>query len=180
MTEHDAFLEQARSDFSAYEMLLRADPPMPECHVLHYLQMATEKLAKALLIRCGHHPGTSHRAFSRVAAELAARRDILLAIGYQHPDKAARSLHAMRSVFESIEALCPSVAGDAAQAAGLRRGQGRNAEYPWWERDAAGQPDWVPPASRTFWEFQTLQRDARALGALVLVRRLLTNFGNIP
>jgi hypothetical protein len=41
----DAFLTQARSDWQVFEHLYDSD--FPECHALHYLQMATEKLAKA-------------------------------------------------------------------------------------------------------------------------------------
>jgi hypothetical protein len=43
-----AFLEQARSDWNAYQKT--QDPAWPSCHQLHFLQMATEKLSKALLI----------------------------------------------------------------------------------------------------------------------------------
>ena len=46
MTWREAFLEQARSDFAMFDLLNEAK--VPQCHVLHYLQMATEKLAKAL------------------------------------------------------------------------------------------------------------------------------------
>ena len=54
MTQEDAFIRQARSDYSVFERL-RAESrsDVPECHVLHYFQMATEKLAKAVLARSG-------------------------------------------------------------------------------------------------------------------------------
>jgi len=43
-----AFLKQARSDWEAYQ---RTHEQMwPACHRLHFLQMATEKLGKALLV----------------------------------------------------------------------------------------------------------------------------------
>lgn len=49
MTQDQAFLRQARSDFAVYRQLpaLR----VPRCHELHYLQMAAEKLAKAAVLR---------------------------------------------------------------------------------------------------------------------------------
>jgi hypothetical protein len=43
-----AFLKQARSDWETYQRI--DDPVWPTCHRLHFLQMATEKLAKALLV----------------------------------------------------------------------------------------------------------------------------------
>jgi hypothetical protein len=45
MTWRDAFLKQAHSDYSVYKKL--NELRLPLCHKLHYLQMATEKLAKA-------------------------------------------------------------------------------------------------------------------------------------
>jgi hypothetical protein len=39
-----AFLRQARSDWETYQRI--DDPTWPTCHRLHFLQMATEKLAK--------------------------------------------------------------------------------------------------------------------------------------
>ena len=44
-----AFARQARSDFEAREHLLQSNE-LPQCHQLHYLQMAMEKTAKAHLI----------------------------------------------------------------------------------------------------------------------------------
>ena len=44
-----AFLAQARSDWNVYRLL--SESREPSCHALHYLQMATEKLAKAYRMR---------------------------------------------------------------------------------------------------------------------------------
>jgi len=41
----EAFLAQAKSDWQIYEHLEKTS--FSKCHALHYLQMATEKLAKA-------------------------------------------------------------------------------------------------------------------------------------
>jgi hypothetical protein len=43
-----AFLKQARHDWATYQRTLL--PSWPVCDRLHYLQMATEKLGKALLV----------------------------------------------------------------------------------------------------------------------------------
>ena len=59
-----AFLKQAQSDWEAYQRTRQA--AWPHCHRLHFLQMATEKLGKALLLG-GHsklaHITHSHSAF---------------------------------------------------------------------------------------------------------------------
>jgi hypothetical protein len=63
---HDGYLEQARSDWDAYGTLSTSS--LPDCHVLHYLQMATEKLGKALLLAGGtdiEAVRRTHRAFTR-------------------------------------------------------------------------------------------------------------------
>ncbi len=48
---YNGYLEQARSDWKAYNILQVA--PISNCHALHYLQMTTEKLGKALLLAYG-------------------------------------------------------------------------------------------------------------------------------
>ena len=62
MTEYQRlFLVQARTDFAVFE-LLRRQSDLPECHALHYLQMATELLGKAHAWKHGPRTNT-HRAF---------------------------------------------------------------------------------------------------------------------
>jgi hypothetical protein len=59
-----AFLKQARHDWDIYQRTLL--PSWPACDRLHYLQMATEKLGKALLIGGNislEHLLSSHSAF---------------------------------------------------------------------------------------------------------------------
>ena len=50
----NAFLQQARSDWQAYNLVDHST--LPSCHAMHYLQMATEKLAKAALLAGGMKP----------------------------------------------------------------------------------------------------------------------------
>jgi hypothetical protein len=47
MSWRDAFFVQAWSDYAVFEIM--DDNNYPRCHVLHYLQMTTEKLAKGYL-----------------------------------------------------------------------------------------------------------------------------------
>ena len=47
MTEHQRlFLVQAKTDYSVFN-LRRKQPELPDCHLLHYMQMATELFGKA-------------------------------------------------------------------------------------------------------------------------------------
>lgn len=52
---------QASSDYELFEDLLRI--VSPECHILHYLQMASEKIAKAYFWRSGTAPPKVHPGF---------------------------------------------------------------------------------------------------------------------
>ena len=57
--EQGLYLTQARSDFRALRTLKGADA----CHQIHYLQMATEKLAKAYFWRAGKPLKKQHDFF---------------------------------------------------------------------------------------------------------------------
>lgn len=120
MRWHEAFLEQAKSDWRTYEAMTRS--LADECQQLHYLQMATEKLGKAMLLAEGIEIGkvrSSHKAFTR-----------FLQIVVRHPrvqEELQLSLAQLRSYIipllplaESIERLAPALAQD-----------GPNPEYPW-------------------------------------------------
>ena len=182
MTQEEAFLRQARSDYSVFERLRAEDrSAVPECHVLHYYQMATEKLAKALLARSAQPVGRKHVAFTRVAAVLEGRDDVLKAIGCPEPREMGRFLARAEPMFRQVEGLSPKVAGDAAQASGLQHEQGRNVEYPWWELHPSTGQEWVAPADHTFHAFQTITvRSGDGLRMQTLVRRLLDNYERIP
>ena len=66
------WLRQARSDYELFVHLRRAG--VHQCHLLHYLQMATEKLSKAYLWRSGNAPPRSHTGFVRFLRALVLRR----------------------------------------------------------------------------------------------------------
>jgi len=179
MTSYGAFLAQARSDYRTFEILL-AQPrdEVPECHPLHYLQMACEKLAKALRGKISGTPvGRSHVAFSRLARELAVRQDVLVAVGYSKPAETARFLGRATPLFRQLEQLCPSVAGQQAQDDGLDWDQGENAEYPW---RGAGD-DWTAPADHSFGAYRTISsKRGDSASMLRLVQWLMANFDKIP
>lgn len=67
-----AFARQASSDFEAWEHLSR-NSALPQCHQLHYLQMALEKAAKAHLIAAGSDPRavqSSHAYIAKVVPQI--------------------------------------------------------------------------------------------------------------
>lgn len=114
--EQGLYLTQARSDFRALKALEGSDP----CHRIHYLQMATEKLAKAFFWRAGSPVKKRHDFFVRFVQVIGNRADVGRAIGIK-PSGFWRSYAAgVLPVAQAIESMAPSEAGD-----------GPNAEYPW-------------------------------------------------
>lgn len=80
-TWRSATLRQARSD---YEMLRRllSDNDVDVCQVLHYLQMTTEKLAKAFLTPPGGRYPNTHNAFAEFVRVVKRRREFQAACGF--------------------------------------------------------------------------------------------------
>ncbi len=120
-----AFLEQARSDWNAYQKT--QEPAWPSCHQLHFLQMATEKLSKALLIsgevsleRATH----SHAAFVKFMRVVSHNHNLQAELGMNKSQLKAL-FERLLPIAHEIEALAPALAQD-----------GPNPEYPW--RDKLG------------------------------------------
>lgn len=116
----DAFLEQARSDWDVYTVITCSTCPM--CHRLHYLQMTTEKLCKAIGIKSGvrlNNLEKSHKftGFLRVAARSSRFRSFL---GMQNDRQLKEYINKILPIAHEIERLSPSLAQG-----------GPNAEYPW-------------------------------------------------
>lgn len=138
MTEFQRlFLVQARSDFAAFE-LLRRQAGLPSCHALHYLQMATELLAKAHAWKNGPLPRT-HRALVGFLRSLSTNRKAQKQLGFDGQNENwDQMIRKSVRLAERIEKLAPALALD-----------GPNPEYPW-PRDAPQSA----PAEYTFaiWE----------------------------
>ncbi len=114
---------QAQSDYSIFEML-RGKGVNP-CHPLHYLQMSTEKLAKASFWSSGTPPPSMHTGFAamlrRFGSVPAHKQAVVLNVfefntyeGYQAYLRAAIPLA------RAIEQVSPNVVKDSV-----------NSEYPW-------------------------------------------------
>lgn len=114
---------QAQSDHAVFVRLRRAGAH--ECHLLHYLQMATEKLSKAYLWRSGHAPPKSHTGFVRFLKALLDRRiteldRIAKALAFGRSEDLDRWASQVQTLAYALQNIAPSEAGN-----------GPNPEYPW-------------------------------------------------
>ena len=109
------FLKQARSDFELSTILAR----QAQCHQPHYLQMATEKLAKVYFWRHGVAPQLSHHVFVAFLKALEFRGDFPGMFGYRIPRALTTQLPAIHDLAQRIQGLAPT------------RNPGPNPEYPW-------------------------------------------------
>jgi hypothetical protein len=127
MSWRDAFLKQARSDYLVSRHLNTSHLPL--CHQLHYLQMASEKLAKAYLCRPGgSHPGTTHHVQEKMLRVLKGRPDVRRELGF------GENYHAYCAYIDSLISVA-KVVENLAPAGGDCRTM--NPEYPW--ADTSGQ-----------------------------------------
>ncbi len=114
---------QAQSDLALYIQLRRAGAH--ECHVLHYLQMATEKISKAYLWRSGHAPPKSHTGFIRFLKALLDRRAgelewIAKTLGFGRREDLDKWVSSVQILAYSLQNIAPAEARN-----------GPNPEYPW-------------------------------------------------
>lgn len=123
MTWREAFLRQAESDYRVFQRFNRSGDSVPVCQQLHYLQMSTEKLAKALSCpQGGDPPKTTHAAFARFLRISKGRPELQRALGYEGNHNAFVSyIDSLLPLAERIEALAPEG----------KRLDRPNPEYPW-------------------------------------------------
>ena len=115
---HSTTLRQARSD---YDMLLRllSDNDVPLCQQLHYLQMTTEKLAKAFLTpSTGRYPNT-HNAFVKFMRLTRGLREYQTACGFSQAVPYRAYIDGLLPLAQAVEDLSPD------------GGDHPNPEYPW-------------------------------------------------
>lgn len=147
MNWREAFLRQARSDFSNFWLLNSLDASY--AHQLHYLQMTTEKLGKALLIPVSSDeaPALSHRAFVTSLQQMPGQpgRRFQLRYGGKSAMLKAR-VRKILPLAKMIEDLAPALAGVARP----------NPEYPWKDRMTK---EIVCPADFGFAEFDPASAD---------------------
>lgn len=121
MNWQDAYLTQAWSDFQVFREMNSSR--YPTCHALHYLQMATEKLAKGFLCRrSGGPPKKSHYSLVNFLNVSRSQRDWREKLGYgQNPKAYSSYIDSLLPIASQIEKLAP-VGGDFDRI---------NPEYPW-------------------------------------------------
>lgn len=130
-----AFARQARSDFAARDEILKASR-LPQCHQLHLLQMAMEKLAKAHRMAQGVGPHllqTSHAYIAKAIPQIV-REQLHRSTG-RHENWV---IDAVRHLARRIELLAPAVDAGGTMPA--------NSEYPW----LAPSGDVVAPCDHDF------------------------------
>ena len=116
----EVFFTQASSDWQLYEHLRQTS--FPECHALHYLQMATEKLGKAYLFAGRTHSKTirsTHHALTKFL-QLASRNDALQQVIGMTARQLRAHVQQLLPLAYEVEHLAPTLAHD-----------GPNPEYPW-------------------------------------------------
>ena len=139
-TRQQAFFRQALSDWDMYRGLAGAHASMgdkalawlrrklrlrpsprdwqakPVCHRLHYLQMATEKLAKAYFTTLPK----KHLGLMKLLAALATNARAVTPLGFASLADLDAWVTSVAAVGDAVERLAPALAG-----------AGPNAEYPW-------------------------------------------------
>lgn len=128
----EVWWRQAQSDHEAF-VLVRSRGAAP-CHSLHYLQMVTEKVAKAYFWRSGLPPPQSHAGFVQ----------FLRFLGQIRPNQQTRIANLFTfkryADFQNwIRAALP-IAYDLERLAPALAGNGPNPEYPW----PHAQPQFAP------------------------------------
>jgi len=124
--------EQAKSDHTIF-IVLRGQGAA-QCHLLHYLQMATEKIAKAYFWRNGIAPPAKHAGFVQFLRFLGQtpirdRQRIAELFTFARFSDFQSWIHAVLPVAYDLEQLAPALACD-----------GPNPEYPWPHRAPVAAP----------------------------------------
>ncbi|AGA25005.1 hypothetical protein [Singulisphaera acidiphila] len=110
------YLIQARSDREVLQLLAS----QPACHQLLYLQMLTEKLAKAYFWRTPGAKALGHAAFVRFIRAIATNRRVAEGIGFRDLTRFGEWIADISDIAYELERLAPALAAD-----------GPNTEYPW-------------------------------------------------
>ena len=140
MTWREAFRQQALSDYAVFRHLTQ-QADIPVCHRLHYLQMATEKLAKSLLLVGSNSlDERSHYALVPFLRILPGRPDIRTRLKWADNPKQFKSYIEKKVIpwAVKIQNLVPVGASDRL-----------NPEYPWLN----GRGEVECPAAYDFPEF---------------------------
>lgn len=147
-----AYATQAQSDLEAMDLLKRS--ALPECHYLHHLQMAAEKVCKAHLSLQGHDE--VRRVHSYIATVFPVIARILLARVQAKKERDSWEVESIRVLARQIELLAPACHEEGSRP--------DNSEYPW---ESSARQIVVPSRHK----FAQVTRDDRAMMRLTRVLR---------
>ena len=97
---------------------------LPDCHRFHYLQMTSEKLAKAILFSntpSSERPEFRHSVLVAALRRLKMNPRLRQAMGFKTPRQFGLYVNSLLATAKWIEQLAPSAAGM----------ENPNPEYPW-------------------------------------------------
>ena len=129
----EVWWQQAKSDHEVF-LLIRGQG-VAQCHLLHYLQMVTEKLAKAYFWRSASPPPRSHAGFVqflRFLGQFSRPNDqerIATIFTFKRFTDFQNWIRAVLPMAYELERLAPALANN-----------GPNPEYPW----PHAQPQFAP------------------------------------
>lgn len=162
-TSQALWWRQAWADFDLLLELRRLG--QHESHVLHYLQMSTEKLAKAYFWRTGIAPPKNHTGFERFLRAVFTRGSDVLErlaedLGFKRLRDFEKWVKDCRPLALAVQSLAPMEAKD-----------GPNPEYPW-PHDAP--TDW--PGGHSFELWRSLTQTGRGRRFFRFVHKLIEGF----
>jgi hypothetical protein len=136
-----------------------------ECHLLHYLQMATEKIAKAYLWQTGVPPARSHVGFRRFMFALLARngpdlRRIAKVFGFTRSRDMEAWVRQVSRLAQELQNPAPTESNN-----------GPNPEYPW-PHDSPAEC----PVEYAFGLWAQLRESRRGRELLRFVRNAIERF----
>jgi hypothetical protein len=122
-SQQQLWWSQAMSDLTVLELLRKNGAG--ECHQLHYMQMVSEKIAKAYYWRNGKPPARNHSGFVRFLQSLLNRDGkslpgIIKLLGYDKVDEFRWFIRRISPLAYELQSYAPALAND-----------GPNPEYPW-------------------------------------------------
>lgn len=155
--------QQAQSDLAIFRQLRRSGTS--ECHVLHYLQMSTEKLSKAYLWRSGKAPPKNHTGFVRFLKALLDRQSselprIAKSLGFGRSVDLDRWVSSIQQLAYELQNMAPAEAKN-----------GPNPEYPW--------PHDAPlycPANHNFSLWKQLVETGKGRKLIEIIERAIASF----
>jgi hypothetical protein len=126
MTWRAAFMLQAKHEYALYRRL--NDERAAIADQLHYLQMASEKLARGYLAKATDHdpPPMTHAGIIRMLQHLKTDPRIRRKLGFDHRESFRNYLDSLADTARRMQLLAPALAGASRP----------NPEYPWMDRDS--------------------------------------------